>query len=66
MIVGDSFTWMFLLPNLSESFSELAFINVTDIDNLKTIIDKIKPDIVIEIGLDEEVYEFASYKYYRH
>ena len=62
VIVGDSFTWMFLLPDLSESFSELAFINVTDIDNLKTIIDKIKPDIVIEAGLAGNVYGFASYK----
>ena len=33
VIVGNSFTWMFLLPDLSESFSELAFINVTDIEN---------------------------------
>jgi hypothetical protein len=62
VIIGDSFVWMFMLPNLAESFSELAFINVSDMDNLDTIINIIKPDIVMATGIgtfDADVY--ASY-----
>jgi alginate O-acetyltransferase complex protein AlgJ len=63
VVVGDSFVWMFMLPNLSESFSELVFIHFSDLENLNAVIAKVKPDIVIEAGLGSEVDWFATYDY---
>jgi len=63
VIVGDSFTWMFLLPNLAESFSQLVFIHYDDMDNLNKIIAEINPDIVIDAGLGGVAYTFATYTY---
>jgi hypothetical protein len=64
VIVGDSFIWEFLLPNLAESFSQLVFIHYDDMDNLNKIIAEINPDIVIQAGLGSGVaYTFASYTY---
>jgi len=64
IIIGDSFIWEFMLPNISESFSELVFINYLDMDNLETIINMVKPDIVISAGLGPNVADiFAIHQY---
>lgn len=47
IIVGDSYTWMFQLDYLSQSFSELAFIHHNDLSQLNWLIDCIQPDVVI-------------------
>ena len=59
IIIGDSYIWMFMLPWLAESFSEMVFINYTDINQLPKLIDKIKPDIVISTGLTGSVLSSA-------
>jgi alginate O-acetyltransferase complex protein AlgJ len=62
VIVGDSFVWMFMLPDLAESFSQLVFIHFLDLDNLNSIINIVKPDIVIMAGLGPAAADlFASY-----
>ena len=63
VVVGDSYIWMFMLPNLSESFSQLAFLNYDDMDSVNAVIGQIKPDIVIMAGLGGAVEELASYAY---
>jgi alginate O-acetyltransferase complex protein AlgJ len=62
IIVGDSYIWLFLLPDISESFSELVFIHFMDMNALDSIIEIIKPDIVIMAGLGPGVADiFATY-----
>ena len=56
VIVGDSYTWMFMLDNLAESFSELVFLHYYDINNTDMICDIIDADIVVLAGLTETVY----------
>lgn len=51
LIIGDSFTWMFLLPWIAESFSETVFIHQLDAENMQAVIDLVKPDIVSFTGL---------------
>ena len=64
VIIGDSFIWMFMLPNLAESFSEMVFINYLDIEYLNLIIDKLGPDIVISASLGPgSVNQIAAYHY---
>jgi hypothetical protein len=55
IIIGDSYIWMFMLPQLAESFSRMAFINVTDISQLPNLVSRIKPDIIICTGLLHQV-----------
>lgn len=65
IIVGDSYIWQYLLPVISESFSELAFINVLDINNLNLLIGTIHPDIVMAAFLEGyfPIQTFSSYHY---
>lgn len=59
IIIGDSYTWMFLLPNLAESFSELYFIHAGgDKNHLNNILNFISPDIILVNGLTETVTDF--------
>ena len=63
IIIGDSFTWMFMLRNLSESFSELVFVHYSDLDSVNRIIEKIHPDILIAAGLGSGFADvFAAYQ----
>ena len=55
VIVGDSYTWMFMLPWISESFSETVFIHQLDGGNLQSVIDVVQPDIVVFTGLHNTV-----------
>lgn len=59
IIIGDSYTWMFMLPNLAESFSELYFIHAGgDKNHLNNILNFISPDIILVNGLTETVTDF--------
>lgn len=60
VIVGDSYTWMFMLPWISESFSETVFIHQLDCRNLQYIIDIVKPDMVVFAGLHNTVEEIVT------
>ncbi|MCI8550469.1 MAG: hypothetical protein HFI68_07770 [Lachnospiraceae bacterium] len=51
LIIGDSYTWMFMLPWISESFSETVFIHEADSGNLNLMMDLLSPDIVVFAGL---------------
>ena len=57
IIVGDSYVWMFMLPWISESFSELVFIHQLDVDNLDEMVSIINPDEIIYAGLTDTVYQ---------
>lgn len=46
-IVGDSYTYMFLLPLLAESFRDVYFISLDTGEQLTEIQDRINPDIVV-------------------
>lgn len=61
IVVGDSYVWMFMLPNMSESFSQLVFIHQADIGNLNNLYNVIKPDIIIGAGLDNTILGLADY-----
>ncbi len=64
VIIGDSFTWEFLLPDLAESFSQLVFLHYADMDYLDPLVNLINPDIVMMAGLGSgSAYEFAKYSY---
>lgn len=52
LIIGDSYIWMFMLPDLAESFSDIIFIHYMDIQNFKQIVDYLNPDIVIYSTLE--------------
>lgn len=56
LIIGDSYLYSNLLPILAESFSNLYFINFTSVQELITLQDTIKADIVL--------YEFVERMYY--
>jgi alginate O-acetyltransferase complex protein AlgJ len=47
LILGDSYLYGFLLPDLAESFSELNFIHTDNMDKINNLISLLKPDIVI-------------------
>ena len=51
LIIGDSYTWMFMIPWLSESFSETVFIHQLDTGNMQWMIDTVHPDVVVFAGL---------------
>ncbi len=55
LIIGDSYVWMFLLPWISESFSETVFIHQSDSGNLQQMLDVLDPDIVAFAGLENTV-----------
>lgn len=61
VVVGDSYVWMFMLPDMAESFSQLVFIHQLDIGNLNKIYSEIKPDIIIGAGLDNTMLGLADY-----
>ena len=61
IVVGDSYVWMFMLPNMAESFSQLVFIHQADIGNLNNLYSIIKPDIIIGAGLDNTMLGLADY-----
>lgn len=54
LIVGDSFTWMYLLPNIAESFSELTYIHYLDAESFSNLINYFNPDIVIYATLEND------------
>ena len=54
LIVGDSFTWMYLLPNIAESFSELTYIHYLDAENFSNLVNYFNPDIVIYATLEND------------
>ncbi|SEC12693.1 hypothetical protein [Paenibacillus sp. GP183] len=47
LILGDSYFYGFLIPDLAESFSELTFIHTDNIDKIESFISLVNPDIVI-------------------
>jgi alginate O-acetyltransferase complex protein AlgJ len=47
LLLGDSYMYGFLLPDLAESFSELNFVHSENIDKVKMLVESLKPDIVI-------------------
>lgn len=47
LMVGDSYTYMFLFPELAESFSEFTFVPMQNVDKLQALIDLLEPDLVI-------------------
>lgn len=55
IIVGDSYIWMFLLPNIAESFSELLFIHELDSDQLLEMADILHPNVIVFAGLSNTV-----------
>ncbi|HEX2945291.1 MAG TPA: hypothetical protein VHT96_04980 [Clostridia bacterium] len=66
LIVGDSFTWMFMLPNIAESFSDLTFIHFLDISHIEDYVNNLKPDIVIFSVRDTDlawIENFGSYTF---
>lgn len=56
IIIGDSFTWMFQLENIAQSFSELVFIHFNDLNELNFLITQISPDIVIAPFLSSQIW----------
>ena len=62
IIIGDSYTWMFMLPNIAESFSEIVFIHYYDMINFESMVDLIKPNIVISSCLDPHITEMVNFK----
>lgn len=47
LILGDSYLYGFMTPNLAESFSETYFIYTDNINRIKNFVDLFDPDIVI-------------------
>lgn len=64
VIVGDSFIYMWLLPDFAESFSQLVFIHYYDLVNLNAIIAREQPDIVIMAGLGTESFSYFKKFHY--
>lgn len=56
IIVGDSYTWMFQLDNLAQSFSELVFIHYADLSELNMLITQISPDVIIAPFLSSAIW----------
>ena len=54
LIVGDSYTWMYLLPNMAESFSELIFIHYLDVANFSNLVNYLNPNVVIYATLEND------------
>lgn len=55
LIIGDSYVWMFMLPWISESFSETVFIHQLDVGNYDLIASALHPDIVVFAGIHDGV-----------
>lgn len=62
VIVGDSFTWMFQLDWLAQSFGELAFIHYNDLSELDVLISQLSPDVVIGAFLSSGVWSTYSWE----
>lgn len=61
VIVGDSYTWMFMLDNLAQSFSELIFIHWTDLNNLDYLLASFEPDVLISATLGSAIVPILGY-----
>ncbi len=61
IIVGDSYIWMFLAEHFAQSFSEMAFIHYCDLPQLNSLIDKMKPDVVLAEFLSSAIWEICEY-----
>lgn len=64
LIVGDSFTWMYMLPNISESFSDLIFIHFLDVGFIEDYVNYLQPDIVIFAVRDTDISWLESFGSY--
>lgn len=62
VIVGDSFTWMFQLDSLAQSFSELVFIHHNDLGELNLLISQLQPDVVIGAFLSSAIWSTYSWE----
>jgi len=58
LIMGDSFIYMFMLPNLAESFSELTFIHERNMGNIKNLVNTFNPDVVILEYMEPAIHSF--------
>ncbi|KQO15374.1 alginate O-acetyltransferase AlgX-related protein [Paenibacillus sp. Leaf72] len=47
LVLGDSYLYEFMTPYLAESFSELTFVYTDNMDRIKSLVEILKPDIVI-------------------
>lgn len=47
LILGDSYFYGFLIPELAESFSELTFIHADNLDKIQNLVELVNPDVVI-------------------
>lgn len=47
MIIADSYVYLYMLPTLAESFSELTFIHTHDIGKVNEYVDAVNPDVVM-------------------
>lgn len=60
LTIGDSFTWIPLLPWIVESFLKSVFIHQLDVENMQAMIDIVKPDIVSFMELHNCAYASIS------
>jgi hypothetical protein len=60
LIMGDSYIYMFMLPNLAESFSELTFIHWENAEEIKNYINVLDPDIFILEFMEPALHQFTE------
>lgn len=76
LILGDSYLYGFMTPNLAESFSETIFVYSDNIDKIRFLVDYFKPDIVIyenversfekTMGILSSTTEFIDYSTFKN
>jgi hypothetical protein len=64
LIIGDSYVWEFLLQDISQSFSETAFIHISDYPQTGNVIQVLHPDIVICAALGDNIEGITSIRDY--
>lgn len=52
LIIGDSYTWMYFIDDMAESFSQMLYINVEDAASLWTLMDIYQPEVVSYAGIN--------------
>ena len=61
IIIGDSYTWMFHLEYLAQSFSRLIFIHYNDLSELNHLIYEVKPDLVVGAFLSSAIWPMSNW-----
>ena len=64
LIMGDSFIYQFILPEISESFSEVVFLHLNNLMDIKKYVEIFNPDMVLLEAMEPAITSIKDNVYY--